>query len=121
MPCSPLYASVTTKPHFSCRNPHATISLWLQVLQPGDAFVATAEQCGDEDVVRDAAKAAAALFRMVSGVRAEEAVGGEALLRLWSHLARATADLLARGGASVDFATDWQGVSTGAVSFRGFL
>lgn len=85
------------------------------MLQPGDAFVATAEQWGDEDVVRDAAKAAAAVFRMVSGVRAEAAIGGDALLRLWRHLARVTAELLARGGASVDYATDWQGVSAGVL------
>eukprot|EP00892_Ulva_mutabilis_P011196 jgi/Ulvmu1/8449/UM043_0027.1 len=85
----------------------------LEVLQPGDAFVATAERSGNEDAVRDAAKAAAALFRMVPAARAEAAVGAELLLQLWAPLARATVDLLARGGASVDFATDWQGVSTG--------
>lgn len=90
----------------------------LQVLQPGEVFVATAESSGHEEAACDVAKVAAGLFRMVSAARAEAAVGGDTLLQLWGLLARVTVDLLARGGASVDFATDWQGVSTGALEHR---
>ena len=95
----------------SCLSPHRCAS-YVQVADPGEKCVAAAADHGAEDALLDVSQAILTLSRNVTLQELNAAVEQSGTERYLALVVQLSLGCIARGGVSVDNATEWQGQAT---------